>query len=273
MDRIAHPEQQAIDAAIENNWETAITLNTEITTEKPENLGGWLRLGYAHLQLKQVPDAIKAYKKALSIQPKHPLATENLERAKILKEKLKASPTSSTKKGALPERKRLDPTLFLDVPGKTKTVQLVNLGQKTELADLHIGDEVELKIKKRKIEVRSADSGYVGALPDDVSKRLFSFLDAGSTYTTYIKEASLSRVLVFIKEMTKGEDVAQYISFPQSLQPVLQPLNPDKEDESDADEDKDPWEEEEETAPSDDAEEKKDLLHIDTGSDDAEDED
>ncbi len=270
MDTIARLEQNAIDAAIENDWERAIELNTQITAEHEQNLGGWLRLGYAHLQLKQVNEAMKAYKKALSIQPKHPLATENLERAKILKEK-NAGNKKSTPSTTVQERRKLDPTLFLDVPGKTKTVQLVNLGQKTELADLHIGQEVELKVKKRKIEVRSTSGGYIGALPDDVSKRLFSFLEEDSVYETFVKEASLSRVLVFIKEVSKGEAVENYVSFPQSLQPVLQPLQTDKED--DSDDDKDIWEEEEDTTTADDSEDKQDLLHIHTGGDDTEDDD
>lgn len=271
MDTISALEQQAIDAAIENNWEKAIELNTSIIKQDDHNLGGWLRLGFAHLQLKQVDKAAQAYKKALKIQPKHPLATENLERAKILQEQQNEKPDSKAEPS---NRKKLDPNLFLDVPGKTKTVQLVNLGQKAQLANLSIGQEVELKTKKRKIEVRSYDGDYIGALPDDVSKRILSFIEEDSVYTTYIKEASLSRVLVFIKEVSKGAAVANYVSFPQSFQPLYHPFHPSEKEGDDADDDKSgAWDDDEDEQDNEDAQEKEDLLHIHTGDDDGDEDD
>lgn len=265
MDAIGLIETQAIDAAIASNWERAIDLNKQILAQDKNNLGALLRLGFASLQNNQLEDAGKAYRKALRIQPKHILAMENLERIEIL---LKQS-TGEKKK----TKKNLDPTIFLDIPGKTKTVQLSNLGQKQHLADLYIGEEMDLKNKKRRLEVRTIDGDYIGALPDDICKRLSFFLEKGSEYKTFIKEASLSRIIVFIKEIMKGEEVKGYISFPASNQPMMHPLQ-----ESDGDDDTN----EDDDAKSDDAdddwddmndnteeeEDKHDLLHIHTESDD-----
>lgn len=266
MDNLGILEQQAIDAAIANNWELAIELNNKIAKQDKTNIGAFLRLGFAYLQTTQIDNAATAYRKALKIQPKNHIALENMERIRILQ---KQSPNSNQK-----EKKNLDPNLFLDVPGKTKTVQLVNLGQKAHLAELSIGQELELKVKKRKIEVRTLSGTYVGAMPDDISKRIIYFLEEESEYRTYIKEASLSRILVFIKEMLKGDKVKDFVSFPQSASPMYHPLTPSEGEEEAEDEelkdddDSDDWEAEEEE--EEDDEEKHDLLHINTQEDEEE---
>ncbi|MFW5703482.1 MAG: tetratricopeptide repeat protein [Patescibacteria group bacterium] len=259
MDSNGILEQQAIEAAISNDWDSAINLNQQILEQDEGNLGAYLRLGFAYLQSSKISEAGQAYRSALKLHPKHPIASENLERIKILEQKKVKTPTEK-------ERKTLDPNLFLDVPGKTKTVQLVNLGQKIHLAELSIGQEVELKQKKRKIEVRSLSGNYLGALPDDISKRILFFLEAESTYRTFIKEASLSRILIFIKEIMKGSTVSDYVSFPQSTQPLYHPLHPSENEQVEDDEDKDQdWDDD---ASNDDEEEKHDLLHINTHDDD-----
>lgn len=263
MDTVGIMESQAIDAAIANDWEKAINLNREILKQDSHNLGAHLRLGFALLQTSQMGDAAKAYKAALKIQPRHQLALDNLERIEILQKQ-----SSGSKRQ---EKKNLDPNLFLDVPGKTKTVQLTNLGQKQHLADLYIGQVLELKSKKRRLEVRTFDGNYIGTLPDDISKRLIFFVENESVYGTFVKEASLSRVLIFIKEVSKGKNVQGYISFPNSSQPMNHPLQDhDQEDTADDDDDKDDdnqWDDDDNSSHEDD-EEKTDLLHIHTESDD-----
>lgn len=272
MDTIGILEQQAIDAAIANDWDKAVELNKSIIDQDDHNIGAHLRLGFALLQSHHIPEAAKAYKAALKIQPKNHLALENLERIEILQKQ--------SGNGNKNEKKNLDPTLFLDVPGKTKTVQLVNLGQKHHLAELYIGKEVELKVKKRRIEVRTSDGDYIGTLPDDISKRIMFFLEENSVYRTFIKEASLSRILIFIKEVSKGGKVKDYVSFPQSIAPMYHPhaaedsegttRSDDAEEKSGEDEtEDDSWGDDEEEAPDSDVdeEEKEDLLHIHTEED------
>src|SRR3990167_754158 len=113
---------------------------------------------------------------------------------------------------------KLDPNLFLELPGKTKSSTLVNLGQKNTLAHLVIGQEIFVKPKKRRMEIRTEGNDYVGALPDDLSKRLFLFMKAGSQYMAFIKDVSLSRIVVFIREEKRGKKVQRYSSFPRNIQ-------------------------------------------------------
>lgn len=203
-------EQQAIDAAINLNWATAVDLNTKILAKQEYNLGAILRLGFAYLQKNDLAKAKKIYNKALKIQSENTIALENIERIKILE--IKGS------KIMIKRDKKFDPNLFLEVPGKTKASTLVNLGQKDVLAQLTIGEEVILISKKRKSEIRTINKEYIGSLPDDLSKRIFLFIKGESEYRSFIKEVSLNKVIVFIREEKKGRKLVRYSSFPKNIQ-------------------------------------------------------
>ncbi|PIY69290.1 hypothetical protein COY90_01370 [Candidatus Roizmanbacteria bacterium CG_4_10_14_0_8_um_filter_39_9] len=231
-------EAQAIDAAINLQWDDAVDLNNQIIKANGANEGAFLRLGFIYLQLKDIPKAKKFYLKALKLQPRNSVALSNIERISVLE-------TSKMSKD-LTRSISFDPDLFIETAGKTKTVALVNLGQKSVIAGLTIGAPIELKIKKRRVEVRTPKGDYIGTLPDDVSKRLITFIKAKSLYTTYIKESTLTRVIVFIREEKKGRPVTHYISFPQHPQHKIDEslLSEDGQEtaEEEADEHVDQWE-------------------------------
>lgn len=221
MNNIEQLEQQAINSAVNSRWEEAIEFNKQIIAQDENNIDAYLRLGFAYLQSNQIEQAKKYYKKALKLQPANQVANENLERIKILKEK--------TNKKDLGKQVSLDPNLFLEISGKTKSVILVNLGQKDILAQLTAGQEVFLQHKKRRIEVRTKNREYIGSLPDDISKRLSIFIKAGSTYTSYVKEANLNRIVIFIREENKAAKVTRYTSFPRNIQAQLEEMSLEEE--------------------------------------------
>lgn len=208
-------KDRAIEAAIKGKWEKAIKLNQKIINQIPDDLEAHLRLGYAYLQIGDLSQAKKTYLKALKIQPGNKIASNNLEKIKILIRNHQPLKSKNNKKI------NIDPNIFLDIPGKTKVVSLVNLGQINVLAKLEIGQKVNLKIKKRRIEIRTENNEYVGALPDDISKRLIIFIKGGSQYLGYIKEVSKKNVDVFIKEIKKRGKFKQYPSFPKNIQTDL----------------------------------------------------
>jgi hypothetical protein len=220
MENILRLEQQAIDAAINANWQEAINLNKKIITLSKKNIDAYLRLGFAYLQKGKVKEAKKFYRKTLKLQPGNHLITEYLERIKVLESKKITQVKTSS----------FNPFLFIDIAGITKTVALVNCGQKSILAKLSIGQEVILVPKKRKVEIRSKEKEYIGCLPDDLSKRLRIFIKAGSIFTCYIKESTLKTTVVFLKEEKKGKRVAKYAAFPINLQANLSDLRINDED-------------------------------------------
>ncbi len=207
-------ETQAIDAAIRSDWKLAIELNEKILETNKKDVQALLRIAFSYLQAGSYEESKKYYHKALRLQPKNAVAHQYLEKIEILAQG-KSKPKSHT---------TFDPHLFIESFGKTKTVSLTNLGQKQILAQLTIGQLVQLKIKKRRVEVRTDTDEYVGTLADDISKRLILFIKAKSTYTAYIKEVNFTKVVVFIREDKKGKSVSHHISFPVNLQKNIEQI-------------------------------------------------
>ena len=236
-------EAQAVEAALENNWKKAVELNEAILKQDPNNLDALLRLGFASFQTGDYKKSKSAYRKVIQIQPHNPIAKEKLKQINIL---IKEKNTEI-------KNLELDPNLFTDVPGKTKIISLVNLGQKNVLAKLNVGEPVVLKIRKRKVEIRTQKGDYIGCLPDDLSKRLMLFINAGSEYSAYIKEATLKEVVIFIKEVKKTRKLKKFISFPEDLHKNIasleklsrtDPENPeDEQDQRDSEDDQEEKEE------------------------------
>jgi tetratricopeptide (TPR) repeat protein len=222
--------EQAIETAISGNWRKALSLNKKIIYENSNDLSAYLRLGFAYLQLGNLSSSRKAYLRAIKIQPGNQIALNNLERIRILKKK--DQNTIKKQKESL----CLDPILFLNIPGRTKVVSLINLGQISILAKLKVGLRVYLKIKKRRIETRNQNNEYIGALPDDISKRLILFIKAKAQYIAYIKEVSKKNVDVFIKEEKKGRKFKRFISFPKNFQEDLKIMIDRDEDTSQTEE-------------------------------------
>ena len=227
MDKISQLEKYAVDAAISSDWSNAIKYNQQIIKEDKNNADAHLRLGFAFMQDGRIIQARTHYRKTLSLQPGNKTARDSLEKIKILE----------SKKIHKVKNVDLDPYLFLDIPGKTKTVHVVNCGQKSVLARLSIGQKLALLVKKRRVEVRTQEEEYIGCLPDDISKRLTIFIKAGSVFDAYVKETSLKHASVFLKENKKGKKVAKYISFPLNIQSNLQNMSMGKDDPENQDDD------------------------------------
>lgn len=204
MITISQLEEDAVDAVLQSDWESALSINKQILSQDKSNLEALLRLGYAYVQLSQFDLAKKIYKKILRIQPHQRLALEYLEKIPLLE----------TKKKKVSKTISYDPEIFLEMTGRTRTVRLINVGPKENLVDQNNGEEVVLKEKKRRLEVRSIQNDYLGVIPDDISKRLIYFMNEGSSYKAFIKDIDLIDVYVFIREIEKGPNVKHFPSFP-----------------------------------------------------------
>jgi len=208
MDEIKNLENQAIEAAFNNEWKKAINLNKKILNLEKNNLDAILRLAFAYFQEQNFKEAEKIYQKGLKIQPNHPVILNYLQKIKMMEEKKDKN-----------KNKKIffDPELFLEIPGKTKSINLVNLGQKNVLANLCIGQKVILLIRRRKIIIKTENNEFVGNLPDDIGKRLIILIKGGNKYSAFVKEVSLNRVVIFIKEEEKSKKFRNIVSFPSSV--------------------------------------------------------
>jgi len=207
-------EKQAIQAAIKGSWQKAVDLNRQILKENPKNIAALNRLARAFWELNKVDQAQKTYRKVLTFDPYNSIATKNLQRL------VKKSKKSQQKKIAYPSN------LFLEEPGKTKTIKLIRLASADVLAELSNGQTVKLEPKKRTISVNTENKVYLGTIPDDLSLRLIKFINGGNRYQAFVKAIDKQHLEIFVREIFRSKRFRNFPSFAPSGSSYLSYLSP-----------------------------------------------
>jgi len=228
-------QNNAIVAALSQNWKEAIRLNTTILKQAKNDIGALCRLGYAYLKSGQIKDAKKTYEKVLSLDQYNQIAEKNLKKLATIKKKDMLADGGSA----------ISPMMFLEEPGITKIVDCIHIAPPQALSTLSAGQEVLLKSKNHCIEIRTHQNTYLGALPDDISFRLLKLIESGNTYRAIVKSVEKNLLKVLIRETARGKKFANqptfaastsYVPFARGLSASDAPdMTPTGEDEGDAD--------------------------------------
>lgn len=192
----------AIGFALSGNWKEAVSINLEILKTSPDDVDSLNRLARAYAELGEITNATAATKKALEIDPVNPIALKCAEKWKsgINKSPSKTSQNSSE--------------TYLEEPGKTKLITLVNLGSPEAFSSLSPGEEVKLTCHTHKLSVISGDDKYIGKIPDELAIRLRNLMKAGNKYQALVKSVNAKEVTVFVREVERGTKAPDIPSFP-----------------------------------------------------------
>lgn len=191
---------QAIQTALIGDWSTAITLNEEILVENPDDIDTLNRLGFAYASLGSTKEAKNIYQKVLVLDTQNPIALRNLKRL--------AGPQQKIQNGSPLVRMN---NIFIEEPGKTKVIDLINVAEQKLIMLLRSGELLTIQIKRMKIFILDSQKQYIGMLPDDIGKRLISFMDGGNEYEAYVKTVNNHKVTVFVRE-TKRSPKFKFLS-------------------------------------------------------------
>jgi tetratricopeptide (TPR) repeat protein len=191
-------QTEAIQAALVGDWAKAIQINQELLSENPSDIDTLNRLAFAQASSGMSKDAKLTYQKVLDLDAKNPIATKNLKRLSSLGNA--TAPTAMN-------------NIFIEEPGKTKVVDLINLADSKVLIPLRFGEKLSLSVKRMKIFVSDRNKTYIGMLPDDLGKRLMLFIEGGNQYEAYVKTVDAHRVTVFIKETFRSPQFKNQQSF------------------------------------------------------------
>lgn len=196
---------QAIDAALNSQWEEAISLNKKIISLEPQNIDALNRQARAYMELGKPNLAKKFYSEVIRIDPYNPIAIKNLKIMKSFKSKKQCLPSCGIS--------RLSASLFLQEPGKTKMVNLLKVAEPQKLSHTFCGMKVEMAIKNRKITVIDQSGNYLGVLPDDMSHHLLRLSKGGNKYELFIKSVRVNSLTVIIKEIFRSKKFKNQPSF------------------------------------------------------------
>jgi tetratricopeptide (TPR) repeat protein len=194
--------QTAITLALSGNWEDAINANLGLISQNPEDTDALNRLARAYAELGKISDARTATKKVLKIDPVNPIALKSLEKWK----------TAGNREAHLSNVTSTE--TFLEEPGKTRLVTLLNPGDAKIFANLDPGEEVRLFSHAHKVSINALDGKYIGRLPDDLAARLRNLIKGGNKYQVLMKSVDPKEIKVFIRELEKGPKTQDIPSFP-----------------------------------------------------------
>ncbi len=191
-------KSQAIQTALVGDWSTAISLNQEILQEEPDDIDTLNRLAFAFLSSGDPKEAKTVYEKVLDLDLRNPIALRNLKRLND------------------PQMKRVNTPInnfFIEEPGKTKVIELLNVADKKIIAPLRSGEKLELRIKRNRIFALDSDGQFLGMLPDDICQRLIKFMTHGNEYTAYVRTVDNIKISIFIREEKRAKRFKDEPSF------------------------------------------------------------
>lgn len=194
-----HLKSQAIQTALVGDWENAVAFNKLILQKEPDDIDTLNRLAFAFLSQGNIKDAKTLYQKVLSLDMKNPIASRNLKRLNDV----------NTKKINF----QLN-NLFIEEPGKTKIIELINIADKKIITQLRSGEKLTLCIKRMKIFALDQNNQYIGMLPDDLCQRLIKFINGGNKYEAYTRTAESNKITIFIRESKRVKKYYKQPSFP-----------------------------------------------------------
>jgi tetratricopeptide (TPR) repeat protein len=198
---------QAIQTALIGDWSNAIACNRKILEEDPSDIDALNRLAFAFASSGDVKEAKNIYQKVLSLDNQNPIAVRNLKRL--------AGGGNTKAPGAFNKVNNI----FIEEPGKTKVIDLINVAEQKIISRLNSGECLELSEKRMKIFVLDSDKQFIGMLPDDLGKRLIKFMEGGNKYEAYVKTIDNHRVTVFVKETVRASRFKYQSSFTSSEKP------------------------------------------------------
>lgn len=184
---------QAVQTALHGDWKAAVILNQMLLEEDPNDIDALNRLAFAKTSLGEIKEAKAIYQKVLSLDTTNPIATKNLER-------LSGEVVHS---GDSIQHIQVS-NVFIEEPGKTKVVELINTADKKILTPLRNGEQLLLSIKRMKIFLYDAQRQYIGMLPHDIGNRLIKLIEGGNRYDSYVKTVQNTHVLILVKEVRRA---------------------------------------------------------------------
>lgn len=203
--------RQALDAALNCDWEKALEINLKLSKLLPGNTECLNRLAKSYFELGKYALAKKIYSQVLEIDPYNTIAQKNIKKISSFKKNANGLNHNGGGNGLL--KASLSPSLFLEEPGVTKIVNLVKVAEPQKLLTLSPGSIVNLIAKKRGISIVDSYNQYLGALPDDSAHHLQKLITGGNKYQVIIKSVKNNGLSILIREVFRSKKFKNQASF------------------------------------------------------------
>jgi len=196
--------KEAIDMAMQANWQAAVEINKEIIESFPENVDTYNRLGRAYMELGQYKLSREAYRRAAELDPYNAIASRNLRRLNDLKDSGQFEI----------ETDKVEPQRFIEEIGKAGLVILQELAPKEKRASTVAGDRAVLKINGSYLAVENGRGEYLGRVEPKHSQRLIRLILGGNQYSAVVVKSTAEGMTVMVREIFQDPSQVGKLSFP-----------------------------------------------------------
>jgi tetratricopeptide (TPR) repeat protein len=196
-------------AALEGQWDDAISTNKELLERTPRDANAQNRLGRAYLQTRDYTTAHEAYSSALRIDPANMIARRNLQRL----EHLRRSPVSDESPGPLIPRTGA----FIEEVGKTWVDELISAEPIDRLSEVLSGEKLGLSVRGHRLVVTTAEGERLGEIDPRTGDRIIELIAGGNTYEVFALGLSASSLRVILREILRDPAQATKVSFPRQI--------------------------------------------------------
>jgi hypothetical protein len=197
--------REAIALALKGQWREAVAVNQSIIDRFANDVEALNRLGRAHMELGEYPEAEAAYRRTLEVDSYNAIAQKNLQRLALLKK---------AKGSKQPVVHKLEPQVFIEEIGKAGVIHLTDLASAGVLARVVAGDIVNLKVKGTNLAVETPRGGYLGLVEPRHGQRLIRMIKGGNKYSAAIVSSTDKSVSVIIRETYQHPNQVGQLSFP-----------------------------------------------------------
>ena len=224
--------KEAINLAMEGQWQEAVAVNKEILESFPDDVDTYNRLGRAYMELGDFAQAKEAYSQTVELDPYNAIAKRNLGRLSDLKE-----PVSSQV-----DTDKVEPQHFIEEIGKAGVVNLYDLAPKEIRARMVAGDKVYLKAEGSGLMAENSRGEYLGRVAPRPAQRLARLMAGGNRYSAAVVSSLVDMLTVIIRETYQDPSQAGRLSFPpkglEEVRPYVSDriVKPDSEYEEEAEE-------------------------------------
>lgn len=194
-------EKRAIKFALDEDWENAIDLNSQLLEINPNDTKAKVRLGRAYLQTKKFKDAQKLFKEVLDKDPINPIAIKNYELAK---------------KNVSQNTQKTNGKSLIKEPGTTKDVQIEITAKGVNANTFSYGENLAVGTTKTKAFIKHKNK-KIGEITDtNVIKSIMQANKNGSALSAAFVKGNDKFIVVLIESsepVFKGEqqDVKPYM--------------------------------------------------------------
>jgi tetratricopeptide (TPR) repeat protein len=168
----------------------------------PSDVDAFNRLGKALTEMGEYEDALRAYERALDLEPGNAIARKNLERIDALGPEMPRTKASN-----------LDPALFIAHTGKAG-IASVNGVKVENSARLTAGDVLSIKAKGGKVVVSTVAGEVLGEVEPKIAVRLLRLMEGGNKYEAAVAGLPNGVLRIVIRETYQHPSQAGKVSFP-----------------------------------------------------------